>query len=747
VSRRASIYGPIALGIAVAAWLVPVAASADSASGAAPSSPADPGDLEALLGESVVTTVSRNAERASSAPATVFNITASEMMASGVRSVDEALEMLGLGVYVAKPRDYTSPIDVGAQGLLFRDGGSHVLVMLDGAILNSQGTGRISINEALGVPLEIIDHIEVMLGPGSVAYGSNAMLAVINVVTKRARDFHGVHLSGELGVSLAQDARGNPTSESGTRPGLRYRLSLGTGARFKVRGREGEITAMLEWVHEESATYTVTPFTTGDVQEQSFAPGTTTWGGHAAHAMRSPSGVVTVKLGDFRLVINAFDYYRSMPLSGIFADPSSRESQSGVRLDLRHNWDINRKLTLTSRLYGGFARFAESSSWAESYWCLPEHANGCFFERSANSGWAGIEQQLDVDWFANGKVLTKVGYDLRLRVFDARPSAYRDMLTGEGPTSVPEPTPQSTTAIGAFFLQQVWKALPWLTLNAGLRLDLDSAFGAKASPRAALVFASANTVVFRLSYNEAFRAPSSYELTEADATYRITPQNLKPETVRSAEAELQLRVARASLSLRGYASFYNDFIEARNATPSEIAAFDGRLSASADPQFVIVNDNIASLQVFGGSVSGQLRLPLGFHISGGFNIARAQDADGATYDRMPSWFGNFRAGWQGGENGYSVQLVGVYAAPRLVQSAANPTELRVGPRVDLRLTAAGPLGRASGLSWRASLGFAVNPELPYVLVSGTDSGKGFQLIPQLPRVFGFIGLHYAYSGF
>jgi outer membrane receptor for ferrienterochelin and colicin len=44
----------------------------------------------------------------------------------------------------------------------------------------------------------MVDHIEVILGPGSVLYGSNAMLGVINVVTKHAKDWSGVHGVAEV---------------------------------------------------------------------------------------------------------------------------------------------------------------------------------------------------------------------------------------------------------------------------------------------------------------------------------------------------------------------------------------------------------------------------------------------------------------------------------------------------------------------------------------------------------------------
>lgn len=702
----------------------------------------DTADLEALLQESVVTTASRNEERASVAPASMTTVTAEEMRSAGVRSLDEALELLGLGLYVSRPRDYLTAVDVGAQGILLRDFGRHVLVMLDGVALNSPGTGRISVNEALGVPFDMVDRVEVMLGPGSVSYGSNAMLAVINVVTKHAADLGGVEASAEIGTTLPQDADGMPTAGSGSRFGLRYRLSAAGAKRFRLFGEDGEVTAGGEWLQDLSASYGVTPFSSAAAGNQSFLPGQTTWGGMAEHALSAPSGVVTARVGPVRLTANAYHYERTMPLVGTFNDPEAKEQQSGVRLDLEHLWEVDSKITLRSRAYGGHASFSERSNYGEDFWCLPEQPGGCAFEMSARSSWAGIEQQLTGDWNLDGELVTTVGFDAQLRWFDGTPATYRDLLTGALPSDLPVPHASSSEAIGAIFAQQVWRPLSWLSMNGGARVDLEGRFGARASPRVALVFTPRERSVIRLSYSEAFRAPSQYELTELDPTFRLSPDHLEPETVRGFEVEAQQRVGRVSVSLRGFASIYDGFIEARNATAEEIARGAGKLSPNVDPGQVIVNDNLTTLRVLGGSASLKVLLPAGFSAGATFNLSRAEDDEGEHVERLPTWFGNFRAGWRG-DDGHQLSLLGVFAGDRLILYNAQPTAEHIGPRLDLRLAASGPLGAIAGASWRASVGAGLNPDLPFEIAEQTDTPRGYVLYPDQPRFFGFVGLHYA----
>lgn len=48
-------------------------------------------------------------------------------------------------------------------------------------------------------PLELIKRVEVVTGPGSVLWGSNSLLGIINVITKDAEDVEGVHAGAFVG--------------------------------------------------------------------------------------------------------------------------------------------------------------------------------------------------------------------------------------------------------------------------------------------------------------------------------------------------------------------------------------------------------------------------------------------------------------------------------------------------------------------------------------------------------------------
>ena len=173
----------------------------------------DTSDIQSLLNEQVITTASTTAERASAAPALSPTITAEDLQLYGIRTLAEAINFLGLGVVASDP--LRTP-DVGARGVLFaNDDGKHFLLLVNGHAMNDALYGAARFDEGMGVPMDLIDHIEVILGPGSVLYGSNAMMGVINVITKGGSDYRGGHAVAEYEPNGS--ARGRMISGAGIR--------------------------------------------------------------------------------------------------------------------------------------------------------------------------------------------------------------------------------------------------------------------------------------------------------------------------------------------------------------------------------------------------------------------------------------------------------------------------------------------------------------------------------------------------
>lgn len=142
------------------------------------------------LGQVEVTSVTKEPEEVWKTPAAVYVITSQDIVRSGATNIPEALR-LAPGVEVA--RIDSDKWSIGVRGFgsrLTRD----VLVLIDGRSVYSTllaGTYW----EVQNIPLDDIDRIEVIRGPGGTIWGPNAVNGVINIITKSSKDTQGESVS------------------------------------------------------------------------------------------------------------------------------------------------------------------------------------------------------------------------------------------------------------------------------------------------------------------------------------------------------------------------------------------------------------------------------------------------------------------------------------------------------------------------------------------------------------------------
>ena len=166
----------------------------------------------------VVLSASRLSQPVGEAPAAVTVIDQEMIRASGFRDIPDLFRLVP-GFTVAYTRDNTW--GVGYHGLA--DAFSRRMqVLIDGRSVYTAAFGEVPWS-SLPLSIEDIERIEVVRGPNSAAYGSNAFLGVINIITKVAAQVPGSHLSlqtGEQGMHGALFRYGNGMDD------LRYRLTL-----------------------------------------------------------------------------------------------------------------------------------------------------------------------------------------------------------------------------------------------------------------------------------------------------------------------------------------------------------------------------------------------------------------------------------------------------------------------------------------------------------------------------------------
>src|SRR5579871_5731438 len=175
--------------------------------------------LEDLLNASV-TSVSKKDQAWFKAGAAVFVITQDDIRRSGAVNVPDLLRMVP-GVTVARIDANAWAISIRGFNMRYSD---KVLVLVDGRSVYTPSFSGVYWDQ-LKVPLEDIERIEVIRGPGGTVWGANAMNGVINIITKTAKATQG---------GLLTASTGNEENAQGL---IQYGGRIGTDSAYRVYGQ------------------------------------------------------------------------------------------------------------------------------------------------------------------------------------------------------------------------------------------------------------------------------------------------------------------------------------------------------------------------------------------------------------------------------------------------------------------------------------------------------------------------------
>jgi iron complex outermembrane receptor protein len=164
-----------------------------------------------------VTSVSKTEQTLSRTASAVFVITATDIRRSGATNIPDLLRMVP-GIDVAQTNGNTWAIS--ARGLNGRFS-SVLLVLVDGRNVYTPTFGGV-FWDVLDLPLEDIERIEVIRGPGGTIWGANAVNGVINIITRKAADTQG---------GIVVGSGGNLDQGSGT---VQYGGALGKNTNYRI---------------------------------------------------------------------------------------------------------------------------------------------------------------------------------------------------------------------------------------------------------------------------------------------------------------------------------------------------------------------------------------------------------------------------------------------------------------------------------------------------------------------------------
>jgi iron complex outermembrane receptor protein len=172
--------------------------------------------LEQLLNVQV-TSVSKKEQRLSRVAAAVFVLNQEDIRRSGAANIPDLLRMVP-GLNIAQ-------IDANAWAISIRGFSSRyankVLVLVDGRTVYTPTFSGV-FWEHLDQPLENIERIEIIRGPGATLWGGNAVNGVIDIITKSAKSTQG----GLVSVASGSQVHASDTVQYGGKAGSKgsYRL-------------------------------------------------------------------------------------------------------------------------------------------------------------------------------------------------------------------------------------------------------------------------------------------------------------------------------------------------------------------------------------------------------------------------------------------------------------------------------------------------------------------------------------------
>ena len=133
-----------------------------------------------------VTSVSKKEQKLSQAAAAIFVITQEDILRSGATNIPDLLRIVpGLDVSQINANNWA----ISARGFNHQFE-NKLLVLIDGRAVYTPLIGGVNW-DVQDVPLEDIERIEVIRGPGGTLWGANAVNGVINILTKKAADTKG----------------------------------------------------------------------------------------------------------------------------------------------------------------------------------------------------------------------------------------------------------------------------------------------------------------------------------------------------------------------------------------------------------------------------------------------------------------------------------------------------------------------------------------------------------------------------
>lgn len=463
--------------------------------------------LKELVALEVFTSASLLPTELKKAPGTVYSFQRKDFERFGVRRLDDLLEHVpGLQLNQYRKRHRS----VWARGLLDRYNDKMVL-MVDGIRIQHLYYGHFSLGDNL--PLEIIEKVEVILGPASSLYGANAFGGIISVTT---RDFAGSE-EVELTAEIADNARGKVSALYNTEDVQVFASALSQDAPFRS-------------------------------DRKSFI------GGNVLQPLDEEYKSLFVKAKPFSGVTLSLQYNKAeTPFLNIPTTQDGFVDEDFLSLSMTYEYGSLTDGRIESKLFYQNDQALEFE--------IEQVTRALGYEEHQNAIMAGGS----VTWlkaFDNHTLAVggSLQYEKAKRTDFERFYHYSDGFLSPTRTGNLLNEPGLSNNDWALFVQDVWQVNPQLSITAGGRYDKFDSFGGHFNYRAAVVYTPDDRNTWKAQYGTAIRTPTFREYLKVLEGTTFTPPEVDAEEIKSFELGYQYQWDQANISLNLYSNELENYI-------------------------------------------------------------------------------------------------------------------------------------------------------------------------------------------
>jgi outer membrane receptor for ferrienterochelin and colicins len=469
--------------------------------------------LEELLNVSVEV-ASKKQEKVSEAPGIITVVTRKEIESFGAVTLVDVLNRVP-SLQLMSSHLWVQSKSV-IRGDLITHTDTHVLTLINGRPFRETQEGDASHILYTTFPVELIERIEIIRGPGSVLYGTNAVAGVINIVTKKAEE------PEMLPVKLKYTGGGGS-----------YGANMHTVSAYG-KGEDWDLSMAYNAFQEdgwELDAWTVSP-----------PPAFTPLDGKADYAEQNWSFSAFFNYND-RLTANVFygdSQYHAIGTLPYWERESDVDNERlfvdlGYRHPLSETWNLNVNVTRNDYDKNIITDTFPDGDGSEE----PDSSIGTLVEASVGG-----------QFLENGNLIIGALTDEHSSV------KIVDPVPGETGSAIPESyLERSLSAYG----QVDYRFFDRLKLIAGAQYNKIDSGEDDIVPRGGMIVDITDAIGVKVLYAEAFRAPTAQERFFGIPILTGNP-DLSPETVRTLDTQVFFNTAKGQYSLTYFNTHMEDLI-------------------------------------------------------------------------------------------------------------------------------------------------------------------------------------------